>query len=1025
MFTLQILDRGQTFLHPLTDRPITLGSAPTDDVVLGEPGIAAAHARVEPHQNGARLVPAAATTVNGQRVDGSHELALGDRIEVGRAVLVVGRAVTRQASADDVLADAVPRPRRPARRERRSWLVPALAMGAAAAGVSWLAFGGSSTQRVDAELALVQRLRTEGRVDQAAAVVARLQQTWAGTADGRLERLDAEQQALAAIATTAARLQAEVADPAGARGYAEWSQELQRLEHEGTPAERVAARQVRSRLAETLSRRPKLAVAPAAAPQVVPTPATAPGSATDSPSPPSPSPSPATAAGTATAPVAPAAPAATATPVAPVAERTARAPAAARTATDDAATAVLPPTRVDAAEIDRLVAQGAFAQALALLHAAAAGQTDTASAAQLQQRTAKVREQAREGLARLLEAAKVEHVDYGPREAAKLLHGARHRFPPTLEFRALTDQIASYEALAAAPRPVRGDGNSAVIAPGAPTAPAGPVDGAVRAATLAELRALMDAVRRSEEDGAFAVAAQQLRAAADAVRGRDAGFADRLAVRADEHELLAAWHDAVAGELARGRTFAVKDADGAPLTITGVQGGSLRVAGSERRLGWTELGAPAVAAIAEQLDPTGSPALGGAALLYRFGDRAKAEAMLARLVRADAGCKTAVDRVIARGRGEPADPRGYSLGKDGFVAVRAVELQQQAAQLAQRLEAALRDRNPAARQKLVAEALAGGPEAGDVLVAALRAEVRRVVGKIDTGALKKQVEKLAAQRALVDDARRSAKELIFDEVKYFYPYKPPAVTSDRYAEYVRVQAEIDRRVGALRSLWNDDRIKVRVPASLRSDLDRLDWLVQSLASLGESEAGCLAQLEWVRALPPGDSIGVREHCATLAERAELLSWRTIDAYNAIVGKGLSNAQRELLQITNEYRTMFRHPPIAIVTTLAAASQGHADEMSRLGFFDHMSPTPGRRTPYDRMRLAGYQFGASENIALVDGALAAHIAWCHSSGHHRNLLDASHREIGIGANGRYWVQNFGSGSVHRAEPAWVQAENGAR
>jgi uncharacterized protein YkwD len=95
-------------------------------------------------------------------------------------------------------------------------------------------------------------------------------------------------------------------------------------------------------------------------------------------------------------------------------------------------------------------------------------------------------------------------------------------------------------------------------------------------------------------------------------------------------------------------------------------------------------------------------------------------------------------------------------------------------------------------------------------------------------------------------------------------------------------------------------------------------------------------------------------------------------------------------------------------------------MARLGYFAHMSPTPGRHTPYDRMRLAGYKFGVSENIALVDGANGAHVAWCHSSGHHRNLLDASHYEIGIGADGRLWVQNFGSGKVHRDEPAWTES-----
>ena len=86
-------------------------------------------------------------------------------------------------------------------------------------------------------------------------------------------------------------------------------------------------------------------------------------------------------------------------------------------------------------------------------------------------------------------------------------------------------------------------------------------------------------------------------------------------------------------------------------------------------------------------------------------------------------------------------------------------------------------------------------------------------------------------------------------------------------------------------------------------------------------------------------------------------------------------------------------------------------------------TKGRATPYDRMRLAGYNFGVSENIALCDGAQSAHNQWLTSAGHHRNLLDPGNREVGIGADGRNWVQNFGSGNAHEGDEAWA-ASRGA-
>ena len=206
------------------------------------------------------------------------------------------------------------------------------------------------------------------------------------------------------------------------------------------------------------------------------------------------------------------------------------------------------------------------------------------------------------------------------------------------------------------------------------------------------------------------------------------------------------------------------------------------------------------------------------------------------------------------------------------------------------------------------------------------------------------------------------------------------------------------------------------------DLDRIDWLAEQLARLGalpkgESIATLLQPVAWARALQPGESVTLQTFCLTPSERAQRAYWRQIRAYNEAAKDEWPVAVTTLLRITNDYREMFGHRPLAAVASACEGSQGHADEMSRLGYFAHMSPTPGRKTPTDRMRLAGYMFGVSENIAMTGGAMSSHVAWCHSSGHHRNLLSPGHREIGIGANGRYWVQNFGSGDVHKSHPLW--------
>ena len=991
MFTLQILDRGQTFLHPIENAPVLLGSGPAAHVVLQEPGVAPVHARIDPGANGARLVALAATNVNGRLVN-TVDLALGDRIELGRVVLVVGHTVPRALSPDDVLADSLPRTRRRRGGVRGRWVVLVAAVMVAGL-VAWLGTFDGEAKRVREEIAGLRLLRLEGQIDQATEVATRLEHDWAGAKDDRLQRLAGEREALAAVEAAVVRLKNDVLNPYRDRGYAEWSQKLTSLEHEGYSAEQIAARHVRgclqALLLERLNRqRPSAVAMGGQGAETSPSASVVPPTATVQPQPTPPS--------TPTSMTPAVTPAVVDVPE-PVAAPIAQPPAA-----------VSPTAKIDLAEVDRLAAEGLFAQAIALLQASLAEEENEAAVARLAQRSAAVREQAKAAMHTLIAQAREAVAAGDASAAAKLLTTGRHRFPPSPDFAALPTEIRACETLAAQQ-------------PKALPIGAKPVDESVRIATLASLRGHMDAVRAAEESGAFSTAAQTLRVAAAAVRSRDAEFAARLEVRADEAELLAAWHEVVTAALQGGRTLPCSDVEGRAITLTNVEGAALIAAGGMRpRLSWHDIAPVGVRTIADQLKVTGRAALGAAALLYKQGQSGDAESLLSAVVRVDASQQGAVDRVIARGRGEVFDGRGYALTKAGFVSVRSIEVQKQAQLFAIRLDAALRDKHAIARQTLWTETLAAGPDVVPVLVVALRTELQKQVAKLDAGPLKKQFDRLAAQRLQLDVARQHAKDLIFDETKYFYPYKPPAVSSDRYAEYVRVQAEVNQRVDAVRVLWGDEKARVRVPASLRADLDRLDWVAQGLSDLGELDHELLAQVEWVRALPPGDSIGVREFCNSLAERVELEEWRRTEAYNTIVGRTLASAQREQLQITNEYRGLFRHRPLAVVPAICEASQGHASEMSRLGYFAHMSPTPGRKTPYDRMRLAGYTFGVSENIALTDGAMGAHLAWCQSSGHHRNLLDANHSEMGIGADGRYWVQNFGSGQVHRDDPAWAQA-----
>lgn len=89
--------------------------------------------------------------------------------------------------------------------------------------------------------------------------------------------------------------------------------------------------------------------------------------------------------------------------------------------------------------------------------------------------------------------------------------------------------------------------------------------------------------------------------------------------------------------------------------------------------------------------------------------------------------------------------------------------------------------------------------------------------------------------------------------------------------------------------------------------------------------------------------------------------------------------------------------------LKRAAQKHTQRMKRTNCFSHQCP--GEGTLVTRLRSVGYLTGGlltwsyGENIAWGQGSYSAprntHQRWMKSSGHRRNILNPSFRDIGIG------------------------------
>ncbi len=103
-------------------------------------------------------------------------------------------------------------------------------------------------------------------------------------------------------------------------------------------------------------------------------------------------------------------------------------------------------------------------------------------------------------------------------------------------------------------------------------------------------------------------------------------------------------------------------------------------------------------------------------------------------------------------------------------------------------------------------------------------------------------------------------------------------------------------------------------------------------------------------------------------------------------------------------------PVHADVRLATAALLHSEDMARHAYFSHTSLDG--RTPWDRIRAQGYDYGSAENIAAGNATPAAVMtAWMNSSGHRANILNCSSRASASvspagGPYGTYWTQDFG-------------------
>lgn len=146
--------------------------------------------------------------------------------------------------------------------------------------------------------------------------------------------------------------------------------------------------------------------------------------------------------------------------------------------------------------------------------------------------------------------------------------------------------------------------------------------------------------------------------------------------------------------------------------------------------------------------------------------------------------------------------------------------------------------------------------------------------------------------------------------------------------------------------------------------------------------------------------------ATPARSARLDAARPAAA--AVPAKVIT-AEDAAVRLTNLQRAQHGCVALRVDPRLRAAARAHSADMHRNHYFDHNAPDG--RTPWDRIKAAGYTTPGAENIAEGYATAQAVLqGWMDSPGHRANILNCSLKAVGIGVEfgpgGPWWTQDFG-------------------
>lgn len=217
-----------------------------------------------------------------------------------------------------------------------------------------------------------------------------------------------------------------------------------------------------------------------------------------------------------------------------------------------------------------------------------------------------------------------------------------------------------------------------------------------------------------------------------------------------------------------------------------------------------------------------------------------------------------------------------------------------------------------------------------------------------------------------------------------------------YAKQARVADAVARHAARLDVLHDVDEALAKA-ADLEAD--RVQTQAEKAIALQPQVIGVLR--DWPINRPPDDA----------AQRGVWfwLVCRRVEAYNRTFAPLLHAQELIHAEHVNHYRELLGITPLELDVRLIQSARRHSREMMDKWYFSHYSPVPELRTPWHRMRAAGYPQAANENIHA--GRWTGEEAFWklfNSPPHHRVIVMPAYAAFGVGKWENAWTESFGVG-----------------